>query len=162
MEQDKHAFVEDFSLFAEREIGISQTMGRIMGWLLVCEPPQQTLDEISDALDMAKSTISTTIRAMTQIGMVERVSVRGDRRHFYQIRNDFWIDAFERSMVQFTTFQKMAERGLTIISGDNATRQRLAQMQTLYAFLNREMPALLERWHAEQSESKHDESENPT
>lgn len=156
MDNTQQQYVEEFGLMFET-IGINQTMGRIMGWLLIAEPPHQTLDEICEALDMSKSTISTTVRSMTQLGMIERVSLRGDRRHYYQINDAFWLDAFNRATQQMTGFHRMAEKGLKLLEAEpESRRQRLQDMYDLYAFLKREMPILVERWHAER---KHIEEE---
>lgn len=154
MEPNQQQYVEETGLFFE-SIGLSQTIGRIMGWLLVCEPPHQTLDEICGALEMAKSTISTTIRTMQQFGMVERVSVRGDRKHYYRVRDSFWVDSFERSLVQFQGFREMAEKGLDLLhESDDKQRERLQKMLDIYTFLEREFPKMLAAWHAKNNRSR--------
>lgn len=152
MEKDKHQYVEDFGLVFE-QFGLGQTFGRVMGWLLICDPPYQTLDEICEALDMSKSTISTTVRSMDQFGMIKRVSMRGERRHYYQINDDFWINSFLNSMQQFSGFRKMAEQGLTLMQDKSPEQHhRLQKMYELYSFLEREFPAMLKKWEDEQQQ----------
>ena len=36
-------YVEDFGLYFE-QFGLARTAGRMLGWLLVCDPPHQTMD----------------------------------------------------------------------------------------------------------------------
>lgn len=149
MDEETSQFIEAFGLHYER-IGLSQTAGRIAGYLMICEPPHQTLDDISTALQMAKSTINTTIRSMTAFTITERVSLPGDRKHYYRISRDLWEGRLKRSMDQFKGFRMMAEQGLALMQeASPESRQRLQEMYDLHDFLEREFPALLERWHAE-------------
>jgi DNA-binding transcriptional regulator GbsR (MarR family) len=155
MEKDKQQYVEEFALFAEQEVGLGATIGRVLAWMLVCEPPQQTLDEICEALDMSKSTISTTVRLMSQFGMIERVSVRGDRRHFYQMNQGFWTQRFDQALHEFARFNEMAEKGLALLAdADPKDRERLENMQALYQFLTKEFPPLIDKWKQSRTDDK--------
>ena len=42
-------YLEQWGLLFE-SLGSTRMMGRVLGWLLVCEPPEQTAREIADAL----------------------------------------------------------------------------------------------------------------
>lgn len=149
MNKNQQKYIEDFGLFFD-QIGLGQTSGRIMGWLLICEPPHQTLDDICESLSMSKSTISTTIRLMQQYGMVERISIHGDRKHYYQVRTGFWLEAIEKSMQQFHGFKSLAEQGLEIIQDQpDDQKERLHNIHKLYSFLQREFPAMLDKWRTE-------------
>jgi len=47
-------------------------------------------------------------------------------------------------------FQHLAERGLELLEGkDPQLRQRLEGRRDMYAFFERELPALLQRWEQE-------------
>lgn len=149
MEQKQQAYIEQFGLAFE-ERGLGQTIGRIMGWLMICNPAQQTLDEICAALGMSKSTISTTLRIMSQFGMVERVSLRGDRKHYYQMSGGFWLQAIDRAVQQFVSFKKLAADGLKVMGDANPQeRERLQSMYELHDFLEREFPAVVARWQTQ-------------
>ena len=54
---DEH-FVEELGLlFAE--LGQPRMMGRMLAWLLICEPPDQSSSDLVGALGASKATIST-------------------------------------------------------------------------------------------------------
>ena len=42
--------------------------GRMWGWLLICEPPEQTAAEIAEALQASRGAISGTARILTTAG----------------------------------------------------------------------------------------------
>ncbi|MBI3957658.1 MAG: MarR family transcriptional regulator [Chloroflexi bacterium] len=142
-------YVEEFGLFAE-QIGLTRMAGRILAWLLICDPPHQTMNELVDALQTSKSSISTTTRLLITFGMLERVSLTGERRDYYRLVPDLWTSAMERSAQQFAGFRKMADRGLALLAdAEPDRRRRLQEMHALYTFIGREFPQILERWQEE-------------
>jgi DNA-binding IclR family transcriptional regulator len=54
-------------------LGGPRTMGRVYGWLLICDPPQQSLTQLADALSVSKASVSTVARELQEAGMVERL-----------------------------------------------------------------------------------------
>lgn len=142
-------YIEDFGIFFE-QLGVQRMAGRILAWLLICDPPEQTMGEITQALQASKSSISTTLRQLVQFRMVERVSIPGIRADYYRVSRNFWREAMEDSLRKFRTFQQLADEGLALLDGEAPQRRaRLEEMRDLYSFLLREFPALAEQWYTE-------------
>lgn len=139
-------YVEDFGLYFE-QFGLARTAGRMLGWLLVCDPPHQTMDELVEVLQVSKSSISTTSRLLMYIGLVSKVSFPGERKDFYRISDDAWVQGWEAKNNQTTEMKQMATRGLELLPEDETERrERLQEMHDLYAFLEAELPKLTQRW----------------
>lgn len=139
-------YVEEFGLYFE-QFGLARTAGRILGWLLVCDPPHQTMDELVEVLQVSKSSISTTSRLLIYIGLVSKVSFPGERKDFYRISEDAWVQGWEAKNNQTTQMKQMAARGLELLPEDDSERrERLQEMHDLYAFLDAELPKLTQRW----------------
>ena len=145
-------YVEELGRFFEK-LGLARTAGRILGWLLVCDPPHQTMDELAAALQVSKSSISTASRLLIQTGLVSKVSFPGERKDFYRISEDAWIQAWTAKNNQTTAMRLLAERGLALLPDDQSGRRnRLETMRDLYEFLEAELPKLTERWLKERAE----------
>jgi DNA-binding MarR family transcriptional regulator len=145
-------YIEEFGLFFE-QFGSPRTAGRILGWLLVCEPPHQTMDELAEVLQVSKSSISTASRMLIQTGLVSKVSFPGERKDFYRISEDAWLRGWSAKNSQTTAMRQLAERGLTLLADDSLSRRaRLQTMHDLYEFLEAELPKLTERWLKERSQ----------
>lgn len=141
-------FVEEFGLYFE-QFGLARTAGRMLGWLLICEPPHQTMDELAEALQVSKSSISTMSRLLIQIGLVSKVSFPGERKDYYRVGEYAWIQGWETKNNQTTQMKQMAARGLELLpETETERRERLQEMHDLYAFLEEELPKLTERWLA--------------
>jgi DNA-binding transcriptional regulator GbsR (MarR family) len=148
MENEGHIpqFIEEVGLYFER-VGLTRMAGRIIAWLLLCEPPHQTQQQLVEALGASKSTISTEMRILLTLYFVERVSVPGDRREYYRAARDMWSRSFRARMWQVTELRQLAERGLALLPEDAADQRRhLEFMRDMNAFMEAEFPKLLDRW----------------
>jgi DNA-binding transcriptional regulator GbsR (MarR family) len=86
-------------------------------------------------------------QALIRAGMVERQTVRGDRRTYYRIPHGAWTTVFEEQARTATKLRRLAERGLTLLNGEPAERRRrLEDLQDLTAFYEEEVPILLAHW----------------
>lgn len=147
-------YAEEVALQFE-EGGLSRTVGRIFGWLLICDPPHQTMDNIADGLQVSKSSVSTATRHLIQLGMIQRLSLPGERRDYYRVMQGGWEKMMRQAESRIEAFRRLAEVGLALLDDQPPEQQeRLQEMRDFYAFFEREFPLLLERWAAEQDQNK--------
>ena len=142
-------FIEKVGLTFE-QLGFPRMGGRIIGWLLISESPQATMGELTEALQASKSSMSSLTRLLIQFNLIEVVSLPGVRRDYFRIRSDAWTNALRDRFTQATTFRRLAEEGLSLLKDTPPEqRQRLQEMHLMYAFLEREIPQLIDRWEKE-------------
>lgn len=153
-QSEQQHFVEDVGMAFE-QAGLPRMAGRILGWLLICDPPYQSSGELSEVLQASKGSISTMTQLLLQLGLIERLSLPGRRRDYFRIKPDSWSEIMKRRMVLVATFRRLADRGLELLNGHTPEqRERLEAMRSLYAFFEREVPALFERWERERKEMR--------
>ena len=142
-------FVEEVGIFFEQS-SLPRMAGRILGWLMISNPPHQTTGELTQALLASKGSISTMTRLLIRISLIERLSLPGQRHDYFRIKGGAWHQMIKDSLIQMTVFRQLIERGLELIE-DKAhfNRQWLEEMRDMYAFFEREFPTLLERWEQE-------------
>lgn len=145
-------FVEEVGLMFELA-GLPRMSGRILGWLLISNPPQQSHSDIAEVLQASKGSISTMTRLLIQIGLIERVSLPGERRDYFQIKPNAWGQMTKQRIAQIAAFRQLAEKGLDLLKDSSPRlRHRLQEMRDIHAFLERELPLLDERWELEQKQ----------
>jgi DNA-binding transcriptional regulator GbsR (MarR family) len=143
---DQQYFVEEVGLLFETT-GFPRMAGRVFGWLLISNPPHQSPGELAAVLQASKGSISTMTRLLEQIGLIERVSLPGQRRDYFRIKLNAWSELSKRRMEQVMAFRKLAERGLSLMSQEPAElAQRLQEMHDIHAFFESEFPLMLDRW----------------
>ncbi|MBD1999011.1 MarR family transcriptional regulator [Leptolyngbya sp. FACHB-541] len=153
-------FVEEVGLRFEA-VGLPRMAGRIFGWLLIANPPHQSMGDLVEVLQASKGSISTMTRLLIQISLIERVSFPGQRRDYFQIKPHAWSQLSQQRMTQITAFRKLAERGLNLLADQPLPlQQRLQEMRDMHAFLERELPLLDQRWQQEQ-EQQGQKRQNP-
>ena len=57
--------------------GMTPMAGRMWGWLMICEPAEQTAAEIAEALHASRGAISGTARLLANAGLIRRSTRRG-------------------------------------------------------------------------------------
>src|SRR5205807_610261 len=89
-------FVEEVGMMLELEAGAPRMVGRVLGWLLVCDPPEQSAADLADHLQASRGSISTATRVLLRMGLLERTRVRGERFDRFQARPGAWDEVLWR------------------------------------------------------------------
>jgi DNA-binding transcriptional regulator GbsR (MarR family) len=148
-------FIEEVGLLFELA-GLPRMAGRILGWLLISNPPHQSTGELAEVLQASKGSISTMTRLLIQAGLVERVSLPGERRDFFRIKLGAWSALIKQRVAQITAIRQVAERGLQLLEENPPEQQqRLKEMHDIHAFFERQFPKLIERWEHEHQLEDH-------
>jgi len=153
-EVEKKQFIEEVGILFE-QTGMPRMAGRIVGWLLISDPSHQSTSELVEALMASKGSISTTTRLLIRIGLIERISLPGQRHDYFRIKPCAWQQLLKDTATQTTTFRQLMEKGLELL-GDKAhvNRKWLEEMRDMYVFFEHEFPALFERWEQERKEKQ--------
>jgi DNA-binding transcriptional regulator GbsR (MarR family) len=156
--QDRHLdeqhFIEEVGVEFERA-GLTRMAGRILGCLLVCDPPHQSTSDLAETLQASKGSISTMTRLLIQAGLVERLSLPGERRDYFCIKLGAWSQLLQHKLQQIASIRQLAERGLDLLQDEDPERRhRLEEMRDIHAFFEQEWPQLLERWERYRNSSQ--------
>jgi DNA-binding transcriptional regulator GbsR (MarR family) len=139
-------FVEEMGQFLS-SLGMTPMAGRMWGWLLICEPPEQTAAEIAEALHASRGAISGTARLLANAGMIRRTTRPGDRREYFSAPPETFETFLESAGRIYRQFREMAERGLEAIADrPPESRARLEEFRDVFAFVEREVPAVVDRF----------------
>lgn len=69
--------------------GVNRTMAQIHALLLVMPRPLSQ-DDVMESLGVSRGNASTNLRELVSWGLIRPVSVKGDRRDFYEAEKDVW------------------------------------------------------------------------
>ena len=134
-------------------MGMPQAYGKLLGWLLICTPAAQSGAELSAALGLSKGSVSAGLRMLESGGLVRRVPMPGRRGTFFEMAPDAIMRA--AGSEKFTAFRALMDRGLAVLGGPDAPGgERLRTTRDFYAFLEVEVPKLIQRF---QTERGHDD-----
>lgn len=75
-------------------IGMQQTVRRLLSVMYYYEKPM-TLNDMMELLDMSKASMSIAVRELEEMGLVKKVSQKGQRRDLYQVEDDNYKSFFK-------------------------------------------------------------------
>ena len=148
MTHEEAAFVEEIGQFLASH-GMTPMAGRMWGWLLICEPAEQTASQLAHELHASRGAISTTARMLATAHLIRRFHRRGDRREYFAAPPGALVSLLAGAGAGYRRIREITEDGLAIMADRSpASRARLQEMHDAYAFFEREYPALIERYLA--------------
>ncbi len=153
MTEDESAFVEEMGQ-ALASYGMTPMAGRMWGWLLICDPPEQTAADLAHALHASRGSISGTARILASAGMIRRTMRRGDRREYFSVAPETFTEFLGSAGRIYRFFREIAERGLVAIEDrPDASKARLREFRDMFAFVEREVTLIVDRFLEEQAGS---------
>lgn len=105
--------------------GVTQSIGHLYGMLFFQNKPM-TLDEMGEAMEMSKTSMSTGVRSLVDLKMVNKVWGKGSRKDLYEVEMD-WFQTFS------DYFSLKWRKALEInLSSLNKSKKELIQLNQLY------------------------------
>ena len=145
-------FIEEMGQFLGG-YGMTPMAGRMWGWLLLCEPPEQTAAEIADALQASRGAISGTARILASAGFIRRTTRRGDRREYFSSPPDALDSMLSNAAVIYRRLREIAEHGLAAAEASSpSAHARLLEFHDVVAFIEVELPRVIDRFLSDRSE----------
>ena len=143
--ESERDFVDQLALVFESS-GLPPIAGRIIGRLLICDPPHQSSTELADYLNASRGSISTATRMLITSGMLEKVRHRGDRASYFRIREGCWTEMIHLEVMRIRRLRQIAEQGLALFADDPERSRRLKDFRDFNAFFEAEFPVLVQAW----------------
>ena len=153
MDDEEAAFVEAMGQFLGSS-GMTPMAGRVWGYLLICDPPEQTAAEIARELHASRGAISSTVRLLEAATFVRRTRKRGDRREYFSAPPGTFHTFAGNAGAIYRRLRLVIEQGLEAIGGKPpAIRERLEEAHEVIVYIERAIPAVLDRFLADRTEA---------
>ena len=150
------AQLSDSSEVAERlalalnQNGMQRMIARVLAAFLFSDQESVTAAELGEQLGASAGSISGAITMLRTVGLIEPAPVPGSRRAHYRMRDDAWATLMSSQNAMVQVMQDIAEAGVASTPPGSPAARRLEGMRDFYAYLFAELPALIERWRAQQ------------
>lgn len=133
--------------YAER-YGFPPVAGRLIGYLYVCEPAQQTINEIGDTLLTSRSAINNAVKMLETQKLVHRSRPAGTRSDVISLNPLGWENlGFDPS--EYLQMASLGCEGLALLrDATPERREALKIVVSLNEFLAERLPQLYDEWVA--------------
>jgi hypothetical protein len=141
-------FADHAGRFYARRYGMAPMVGRLLGYLAVCEPREQTIAELAEALLASRSAIAGAVSAVENLGMIRRSRAAGDRMD--RVRIDLTGPrAMGFDMSEYREQGDLAREGLELLADASPERRAvLLELAAFADFLVERLPVLEQEWKA--------------
>jgi DNA-binding transcriptional regulator GbsR (MarR family) len=147
MDRDKVLiFADHVGRFYAERYGFPPVTGRVIGYLSVCDPAQQTINEIAATLLTSRSAINNAINQLETQSLVNRMRPAGSRADLISFNPNGWQNAgFDPS--EYTQTSVLLREGLQLLT-KNQTEQRkgLEMAVSLNDFMAERVPQLFDEF----------------
>ncbi len=139
-------FADHMGRFHARRYGFPPMVGRVAGYLAVCDPPAQSIGELADALLASRSAISNAVTVLEATHTVRRSRAAGDRMD--RVCIDLSTpQAMGMDTSEYEELHELTREGLDVLAGAPPERRAvLLEMSAFAEFLIEHMPKLQEEW----------------
>ena len=141
-------FADHLGRFYARRYAFPPMVGRVLGYLLVCEPRDQSIAELSEALLASRSAITGALDVLERLHAIRRSRAAGERMD--RVRIDF--SSAEARGFDITEYQELgdlAREGLEVLSDAPPERRvDLLELAAFSDFLVEGTQALRQQWEA--------------
>jgi predicted transcriptional regulator len=129
------AWIERVADFFAVQEGLPPITGRILGWLMICEPAEQSAADIAAGIKASRASMTTNIRTLLTVGLIRRRTRAGDRTAYYRIDDDAWSAALRRRIEGMVQFEQIAAQGLELVGRDTERASRVHAAFEVYRWI---------------------------
>ena len=141
-------YADHVGRFYARRYGYPPMVGRVLGYLLVCDPRDQTIAELSDALLASRTAITGALNVLERTNAIRRSRAAGERMD--RVRLDF--SSPESRGFDISEYQQLgdlAREGLEVLKDAPPQRRAtLVEMAAFADFLVERTQVIRQEWEA--------------
>ena len=142
-------FADHVGRYFMREQNVPPVAGRVLGYLAVCQPAAQTINDLSEALLASRSATTQAVVLLESRGLVQRSRARGERVD--RVTACLNAKTFERDFdpTSFAATAALLRRGAALLTHDDSgRREALEEYAALHDFLAEKFALLKDEWRA--------------
>jgi DNA-binding MarR family transcriptional regulator len=141
-------FADHAARLYARRYGMAPVVGRVLGYLMICDPREQSIAELAEALLASRSAITGAVRALEQLGLVRRSRAAGERMDRVGI-NLTSQRAMGFDPTEYQEQAALAREGLAMLADAPPARKAvLLQMAAFADWLTARLPEWEKDWRA--------------
>ncbi|HEX7102766.1 MAG TPA: hypothetical protein VF201_08990 [Nitrolancea sp.] len=141
-------FADHLGRLYARRYGFPPMVGRLIGYLAVCDPPAQTIGDLAEALLASRSGITNAVKTLEAIHVVQRSRAAGERVDRVQIDLSS-PQSLGMDVSEYEELRDVMREGLDVVRDAPLERQAVLLEAIAFAeFLIEQIPKLQRDWEA--------------
>jgi len=143
-------FADHAGRFYARRYGMAPMVGRLIGYLTVCDPREQTISELADALLASRSAIANAVNYLENLRLIRRSRAAGERMDRVSIDPSSPNAMGVSDVSEYREQGELAREGLRLLADAPPERKAiLLEWAAFSDFLVERLPVLEQEWKAQ-------------
>ena len=140
-------FADHMGRFYARRYGFPPMVGRLLGYLAVCDPPEQSIVELAEALLASRSAVAGAVKVLEATRAIRRSRAAGERMD--RVHIDLTSpQAMGMDISEYEELRELAQEGLEVVRDAPLERQAvLLEVSAFADFLMERIPVLQQEWN---------------
>jgi DNA-binding transcriptional regulator GbsR (MarR family) len=145
-------FADHMGRFYARRYGFPPMVGRLHGYLAVCDPPEQSIGELAEALLASRSAVAGAVKVLEAMSAIRRSRAAGERMD--RVRIDLTSQqSMGMDIAEYEELRELAQEGLEVVRDAPIERQAvLLEVLAFADFLMEQIPLMRQAWEARREE----------
>lgn len=127
-------WVERVAMYLARD-GVPPIAGRVLGWLMVCDPPEQTAAQISAAIGASRASLTSNLRLLSSMGFLTWRTRPSERTVYHRMAEEAWSAVVRQQIAGITSFLDITRDGLDLVGSDDDRAKRIRQAHTTFEWM---------------------------
>jgi DNA-binding transcriptional regulator GbsR (MarR family) len=145
-------FADHMGRFYAHRYSFPPMVGRLLGYLAVCDPPDPTIGELAEALLASRSAIAGAVKALEALHAVRRSRVAGERMDRVSIDMST-PQSMGMDVSEYVELLELTREGLEVLRDAPAERRAvLLEMSAFAEFLLEQIPRFEQEWEKRRRE----------
>lgn len=128
-------WVERIAKYCADQDGLPLIAGRCLGWLTICDPPEQSAGEIAEAIGASRASLTTNLRLLGSVGFVSQVTRPGSRTMYYRVDDDAWEKVVQRQVASLTALGRIVRDGMALAGKSSQRNARVRAAFEVFSWL---------------------------
>jgi MarR family len=129
------AWAERIATYCAEQDGLPRIAGRVLGWLMICDPPAQSPADIAAAIGASRASLTTNLRLLVSVGFITRATPPGGRTAYYRMDDDAWERVVRRQVASLTSLRDITRDGLAVLGEQPDRAARIQRAHDVFAWM---------------------------
>lgn len=130
-------WVERIARYCSEQDGVPLIAGRILGWLTIAVPAEQSPAQIAEAIGASRASLTTNLRLLVSVGFLSQRTRPGERTVYYRVDDDAWGRVVRRQIASLTSLGRILDDGLDLVAGSAEQTARIRVAHEVFTWLDK-------------------------
>lgn len=135
--EDVLRWVEQVATYFADQDRVPLIAGRILGWLMICDPPEQPAEEIASAIGASRASLTTNLRLLNRVGFVRSFTRPGARTVYYRVDDGAWEAVVRRQIASLASLGDITRAGLELVGTSTPQATRIKAAHDVFTWMQK-------------------------